>query len=72
MTVVDFVSKRTHFIPAYITVTMKNITRLFLYYVWKLHSLLTCIVLDQELQFVVLFMKELYYLLKVKIVLSTV
>ena len=45
ITVVDSVSKRTHFILAYITVTMKNITRFFLHYVWKLHGLLTCIVL---------------------------
>jgi len=72
ITVVNFISKRTHFIPAYITVTMKDITRLFLHYVWKHHGLLTCIVLDKELQFVVPFMKELYYLLKVKIILSTV
>lgn len=45
--------------------------RLFLHNVWKLHSLSTHVVLNRELQFMVLFTKEFYYLLSVKIASST-
>jgi len=51
-------------------ITMERILRLFLYNVWKLHSLLTYVILDKDLQFIVLFTKELYYLLGVEIALS--
>ena len=44
MTVVDAVSKRVHFIPMYMTVTVEGAARLFLHYVWKLHSLPKCVV----------------------------
>jgi len=48
MTVVDSVSKKTHFIPTHIMVTIESITRLFLYNIWKLHVLLTHIISDKE------------------------
>ena len=40
MTVVNSVSKRVHFIPSYIAVMIKDIARLFLYYMEKLYGLL--------------------------------
>ena len=68
MTVVDFVSKTAYFIPNHTTdCHPDNIVRLFLHYMWKLHNLPNCIVLDKGLQFVILFTKELYCLLRVKI-----
>jgi len=39
MIVVDSVSKRAHFIPTHITVTIEGAAKLFLHYVWKLHGL---------------------------------
>jgi len=71
MTVIDSVSKRTHFILTYTTVTAERAARLFLYQVWKLHSLLKCIVLDRRPQFIACFTKELYWLLGIKLVSST-
>jgi len=65
-------SKRTHFILIYTTVTMESIARLFLHYVWKLYSLSSYVVLDRGLQFVALFTKKLYYLLRVEIASYTV
>ena len=46
MTVVDSVSKRAHFIPTHITVTVEGAARLFLHQVWKLHSLPKCVISD--------------------------
>jgi len=39
--VVNLVSKRTYFIPIHIIVTIKDTIKVFLYNVWKLHSLST-------------------------------
>jgi len=63
MTVVDFVSKRVHFVPTHTTVTVEGAARLFLHNVWKLHSLPKRIVSDRRSQFVTSFTKELYRLL---------
>jgi len=41
--------------------------RLFLDHVWKLHGLPTHIVLDRGPQFITLFTKELYHLLRIEI-----
>jgi len=71
MTVVDSVSKRAHFILTHTTVTAKGAARLFLYQVWKLHGLSTCIVSDRGLQFVAHFTRELYRLLGIKLASST-
>jgi len=48
-------------------VTAEGAARLFLHQVWKLHGLLTCVVLDHGPQFVVRFTKELYRLLGIKL-----
>ena len=71
MTVVDSVSKRTHFILMHTTVTAEGAARLFLYQVWKLHGLPKCVVLDCGPQFVARFARELYRLLGIKLVSST-
>ena len=63
MIVVDSISKRVHFVPTHTTVTAEGAARLFLYYVWKFHSLLKRVVSDCGPQFVASFTKELYRLL---------
>jgi len=67
MTVVDSVSKRAHFILTHMTVTAKGAARLFLYQVWKLHSLLKCVISDRGPQFVACFTRELYCLLGIRL-----
>jgi len=71
MTVVDSVSKRVHFILMHTTMTAEGAARLFLHQVWKLHSLLKCVISDHEPQFVARFTKELYCLLGIKLASST-
>jgi len=63
MTVIDFVSKRVYFIPMYTIVIVEGAARLFLHYIWKLHSLPKHVVSNHGPQFVALFTKELYKLL---------
>jgi len=71
MTVVDSVSKRVHFIPMHMTVTVEGVARLFLHQVWKLHSLPKCVISDRGPQFIACFTKELYCLLGIKLASST-
>ena len=71
MTVVDSVSKRAHFILTHTTVTVEGAARLFLHQVWKLHSLLKCVISDRGPQFIARFTRELYCLLGVKLASST-
>jgi len=67
MTVVDSVSKRAHFIPTHMTVTVEGAARLFLYQVWKLHGLPKHVVSDCGPQFIARFTQELYRLLGIKL-----
>jgi len=46
ITVVDSVSKQVHFVLTHTMVTAEGAARLFLHQVWKLHSLLKCVVSD--------------------------
>jgi len=71
MTVMDSVSKRVHFVPTHTMVTAEGAARLFLHYVWKLHSLPKCMVSDCRSQFVASFTKELYRLLGIQLFSST-
>jgi len=71
MTVVDSVSKQTHFIPTHITVTAEGAAQLFLYQVWKLHGLPKYVVSDCGPQFIARFTRELYSLLGIKLAFST-
>jgi len=54
------------------TVTVKGTARLFLHQVWKLHGLPKYVISDHRSQFVARFTKELYRLLGIKLVSSTV
>jgi len=67
MIVVDLVSKQVHFIPTHTTVTVEGAAWLFLYQVWKLHSLLKYVVSDCGPQFIARFTRELYHLLGIKL-----
>jgi len=67
MTVVDSVSKRIHFVLTHMTVTAEGVTRLFLYHVWKLYSLLKHVVSNHRPQFIASFTKELYRLLGIRL-----
>jgi len=53
------------------TVTVEEAARLFLYQVWKLHGLPKCVISDRGPQFIACFTKELYCLLRIKLVSST-
>ena len=70
--VIYSILKRMYFILTYIIVTIESTVRLFLHYVWKLHSLPTCVILDRDIQFIAHFTKELYYMFGIEIVLSIV
>ena len=67
MTVVDFVSKRVHFVLIHTTVTVEGAARLFFYHIWKLYSLPKRVVSDHGPQFVASFTKELYRLLGIRL-----
>ena len=71
MIVVDLVLKQAHFVLMHMTVTAERAARLFLHQIWKLHSLPTHIVSDHGPQFVAHFTRELYRLLRIKLVSST-
>jgi len=49
MTVIDLVFKRTHFIFIHMTIIVEGNVRLFLHNIWKLHSLLMCVISDKRL-----------------------
>ena len=71
MNIVDSVSKMSHFILTHTTITAFRAACLFLTHVWKLHGLPRQVVSDQGPQFIVEFMRELYRLLRVKLVATT-
>jgi len=52
-------------------VIVEEAARLFLHQVWKLHSLLKCVISDHGPQFVAHFTRELYRLLGIKLASST-
>ncbi len=71
MAVVDSVGKRSHFIETVTTITAAGAANLYLRHVWKLHGLPRKVISDRGLQFVALFMKELYRLLGIEVASST-
>src|ERR1700690_810658 len=64
MNVVDFASKRVHFIPTHTTLTA---ARIFHREVWKHHGLIKSILSNCGPQFVADFTRELYRLLGIKL-----
>jgi len=71
MIVVDLVLKQAHFVLTHMTVTAEGAARLFLHQIWKLYSLPIHIVSDRRPQFVAHFTRELYHMLRIKLVSST-
>jgi len=65
------IDKCSHFIETVTTVTAARAANLYLRNVWKLHSLLQKVVSNHRLQFVAIFMKELYRLLGIEAATST-
>ena len=63
--VINLVFERAYFILIYITVTVKNTTKLFLHYIWKLYNLFIYVILNKESYFVTYFIKKLYYIYSV-------
>jgi hypothetical protein len=66
MVVVDSVGKWSHFIETVTTTTATGAANLYLRNVWKLHSLPWKVISNCSAQFMALFMKELYRLLRIE------
>ncbi|KAJ8495689.1 hypothetical protein ONZ45_g12751 [Pleurotus djamor] len=71
MNVVDYVSKRAHFIPTHTTVSALGAANLFLQHVWKLHGLPNAVVSDRGTQFIAEFTREIYEKLGIQLAAST-
>jgi len=71
MVAIDSMGKCSHFVETVTTVTAAGSANLYLWNVWKLHSLPRKVVSDCRLQFVAAFMKELYRLLEIEAATST-
>ena len=71
MVVVDSFTKRSHFVPTFTTLSAAGTARLFIQHVWKLHGIPRKVVSDRGLQFVAEFTRELYHILRIKIVATT-
>jgi transposase InsO family protein len=71
LVVIDRLTKMKHFIYCKKTCNSKEIARLYVKYIWKLHNLPRTIVSDRGPQFVSEFWKHLTKRLKITILLST-
>jgi hypothetical protein len=71
MNVVDYVGKRTHFLPTFTTIDAIGASNLYFREVWKYHGLPRSVVSDWGPQFVTDFMQELYCLLGIEVAAST-
>ena len=71
MVAVDSTGKHSHFIETVTTVTAARAANLYLWNVWKLHSLPWKVISNRGPQFVAAFMKELYRLLGIEAATST-
>ena len=71
MAVVNSIGKWLQFIEMVTTITAAGAANLYLRNVWKLHGLLCKVISDRGPQFVTLFMKELYWLLRIEAASST-
>ena len=60
--IINLVFEKAYFILIYITITIKDTTKLFLYYIWKLHSFFIYVILNKKSYFVTYFIKELYHI----------
>ena len=71
MVVVDYLTKDYYIIPCHSTTTAADLARLFVWEVWKLHSLPDSVVSDRGTLFVSDFWKAVCSILKIKVLLST-
>ena len=67
---VNSVGKQAHFVEVVTTIMAAGSANLYLQHVWKLHGLPQKVISDQGPQFVTAFIKELFRLLDIKVVLS--
>ena len=68
MVVVDSVTKQSHFVSTFITLSAARTAQLYLKHIWKHHRLAKKVVLDRGTQFLAEFTKEPYWILGVKLV----
>ena len=71
MVVVDSVTKHGHFVDTVTMLSAAGMARLYVQHIWKHHSLPKKAVSDRGLQFIAEFMKELYWLLGIKLAATT-
>jgi hypothetical protein len=71
MNVVDYATKRAHFIPTHTTVSAEGAAWLYFRDIWKHHGLPDTVLSDRGSQFVASFTRELYRLLRIRIASST-
>ena len=71
MNVVDSVSKRAHFILTTTMIIALGEAQLYMAHMWKLHGLPRQIVSDQGPQFIADLTQELYWLLRIKLAVTT-
>jgi RNase H-like domain found in reverse transcriptase/Reverse transcriptase (RNA-dependent DNA polymerase)/Integrase zinc binding domain/Chromo (CHRromatin Organisation MOdifier) domain len=71
MNVVDYATKRAHFIPTHTTVSAEGAAWLYFREIWKHHGLPNCVLSDRGSQFVAAFTRELYRLLRIELAPST-
>ena len=71
MNVVDLVSKRAHFILTTTTIMALRVAWLYMAHMWKLHGLPRQVVSDRGPQFVADLTQELYWLLRIKLAVTT-
>ena len=71
LVVVDWLSKRAHFIPTTSDITSLGVARLFRDGVWKLHGLPEEVISDRGPQFMSNFMWGLSEILRIKVAAST-
>ena len=71
MVVVDSVTKCSHFVDTVTMFSTVGMARLYVQHIWKHHGLPEKAVSNRGLQFVAEFMKELYWLLWIKLAATT-
>ena len=71
MVIVNSVTKRSHFVSTVTTLSAAGTAQLYLWHIWKHHSLPRRVVSDRDPQFVAEFTRELYQLLGVELAATT-
>ena len=72
MVVVGSITKQSHFVSTVTTLSASGTAQLYLQHIWKHHRLPKKVVLDRGPQFVAEFTKELYQILRIKLVATMV